>query len=218
MKATVGVLISHLMIRLTERLFLFVLICCLLAHAQTKPSQAAYGELLARLKSGDLTVDFKQLRLAWVDSPEYQQAKDTDAQKKAMVAAINSRHFDEALTNAETVLANEYVNIDAHFAEYIANSELHHDDIAMFHKAVVNGLLKSIMDSGDGKSPNTAFVVINTHEEYALLRFMRLMPKQQGLIHSGGHAYDKMDVTNPKTGESQTVYFNIDISMKHFGV
>lgn len=202
----------------TRRLAAFLLLCAVFASAKTTPAQNEYADLLSRLKSGDTSVDFAKLRLSWVDSPEYQQAKDTDTQKKAMLAALNAQKFDEALKNAEVVLASNYVDIDAHYAAYLANRELHHDQVAEFHKAVVQGLLKSITDSGDGKTPEHAYVVITVDEEYVVLRFMHLMPASQSLQIKNGHSYDKLDAKDPQTGGTQTLYFNVDIPMKHYGI
>lgn len=66
---------------------------------------------------------------------------------------------------------------------------------------------------GDGKSAKTAWVVINTHEEYSMLRAFGLRPAGQALIHQDGHSYDQMKATE-QDGTEQTFYFNVDIPMK----
>ena len=151
-----------------------------------------------------------------MDSPERQAAKDTDEQAEAMISAINANDFPAALKNADVVLANDYVDLDAHFAEYVANRELHRDSEANFHKAVFDGLLRSITDSGDGKSDMTAYVVISTHEEYLVLRVMGLVPNRQSLKHSNHHSYDVLEAKDPKTNQIVTLYFNVDIPFKHY--
>jgi hypothetical protein len=191
----------------THAVIAIVVVACAPMLAQS-PAPSEYGKLLAQLRAGDTGVDFQKLRFSFRDSPEAKIARDTDSQKKAMIAAINGRRFEDALKNANAVLESEYVDIDAHFAAYIAHRELHHDGPAAFHNAVFTGLLKSITGSGDGRSKETAFVVINTHEEYVLLRFLGLTPVKQSLL----------EARNPETGEERTLYFNVDISMKHFGI
>src|SRR5579871_4808870 len=119
------------------------ILCC----AQQK-GDSDYARLVARVKTGDMTVDFKQMRFAYVDSPEYKAAKNTDAEAEAMIDAVNAGDFPTAIKNADTVLANDFVDLDAHFAEYIAHRELHHDAESKFHKDVFDGLLKSITNSG----------------------------------------------------------------------
>ena len=180
---------------------------------QEKPTaKSRYDELAAKLKAGDKSVDFKELRLAYADSPG---GRDTDKQKKAMTAALNSKNYSDALKNADIVLAGDFADMDAHFVEYIANRELNHTDQAEFHKFIFKGLIDSILNSGDGKSAATAWQVVEVHEEYVVLRFLGLMPSKQSLSHKDGHSYDVMETVNPKSNEKVTLYFNIDIEEKH---
>ncbi len=65
------------------------------------------------------------------------------------------------------------------------------------------GLVESVLASGDGKSPQTAFTVISVGEEYAILRALNLRVESQALIE--GHI-DALTVEG-EHGES-TIYFN----------
>ena len=187
----------------------------LFSFAQEKTS-SQYAKMVAQVKAGTVAVDFKQMRLAYMDSPEYQAARDTDAQAEAMIAAINANDFPAAIKNAEVVLVSDYVDLDAHFAEYIAYRELHRDAEAKFHKDVFEGLLRSITSSGDGKSDQTAFVVISTHEEYTLLRVAGLVLDKQSLRHVNHHAYDVIEATDQKSNQKVVLYFNVDVPLKHY--
>lgn len=172
--------------------------------------------MVERVKGGDQTIDFRELRLAYMDSRTYSNGPDTETQKKAMTAALNSKDFKGSIKNADVVLASNYVDMDAHFAEYIANRELNATGKADFRKFVLQALLKSITDFGDGKTPETAFQVIQVHEEYVLLRFMGVgLPESQSLLHKNGHSYDEIKFKDPKSGQSVTIYFNVDIPAKH---
>jgi hypothetical protein len=184
------------------------------SYAQDK-NASEYAQLLARVKAGDAVVDYKQMRLAYMESPEYKAAKNTDAEIGAMIEAINGNDFPAAIRNAEVVLANDYVDLDAHFAEYIAHRELHHDAEAKLHKDIFDGLLQSITASGDGKSAATAFVVISSHEEYVLMRVAGLVPGKQTLKKVNHHSFDIFEVTDEKSSQPVVLYFNIDIPIKH---
>ena len=111
------------------------------------------------------------------------------------------------------MLENEYVNLDAHFVAYIANREMGDSVKAEFLKAVFRGLIDSIRNSGDGKSPEKAWVIISVHEEYVMLRVMGLRPSGQSLVMDKGHAYDVMKAKD-EDGKEETFYFNTDIPMK----
>jgi hypothetical protein len=158
------------------------------------------------------------LRLSWIDSPEYKKAKDATREEDAMGTALGRKDYAEALKDAEIVLASEYVNMDAHFVAYAANKELGAEDKAEFHLAVFRGLVNSILHSGDGKSVETAWVVIKTHEEYVVFRVLGYRPGGQSLMTKDGHAYDVMTVKSVDDGTEATFYFNVDIPMKHYGV
>lgn len=183
------------------------------SYPQTKqPANARYNDLVAKLKAGDKTVDFKELRVAYAGTIH---TVNTDPQKRAMAAALNAKKFDEAIENADAVLAADYADMDAHFLEYIAYRESQNPEQAAFHRFVLQGLLDSITKSSDGKSYETAFEVIEVDEEYVLLRFMGLMPSKQSMAEKNGHSFDVMETVNPKTKEKVTLHFNIDIEEQH---
>jgi len=199
------------------------LICILLSatpflsSAQDKPKSASnYQTLVERVKKGDQTVNFRELRLAYSESSDFTSGPDTTDQKKAMRQALNNKDFAKAIQNADTVLVSNFVDMDAHFVEYVAYRELKNPERADFHKFVLQNLLKSITASGDGKTPETAFEVIDVDEEYLLLRFMGLgLPKKQSYMHKNGHYYDALTLNNPASTEERVIYFNVDIPAKH---
>jgi len=172
--------------------------------------RTSYSDLLARVKKGDSTVDFKELRLSYADTSEYNPyGNDRDTRLK-MFAALKAKEFQQAVESAEKILANNFVELNAHFAAYVGNRELGHADKAAFHKCMFDGLIKSITGSGDGHSPETAFVVISTDEEYVLFNYLGLRAAEQSLITQNGHSFDRMTATNPKTNETVVYFFNID--------
>jgi hypothetical protein len=205
----------------------FLLICCLLSAvcsasllAQQSPQKpkdpVAYDTLVDRVKHGDQTVNFRDLRIAYSNSPAFDTGPDTTEQKRAMTAELKNKNYKKAIENADVILDTNYVNMDAHFVEYVAYNELKNVERAEFHKYVLQALLKSITDSGDGKSVETAYEVIDVDEEYILLRFMGFgLPKKQSYLHKNGHAYDALILSAPSSSEETTLYFNVDIPAKH---
>lgn len=183
---------------------------------QEQPKQSEYASLLARVQGGDLSIDFQRLRFSYMESPERKKAKDTSDEEKAMWQALNKKDFKKAVAAADVVLANEFVNLDAHFVEFQAYRGLEDAAKSDFHKSVFSGLLKSITGSGDGKSPETAYVVISTHEEYIVLGVLGLQPGKQSVMHEGGHSYDLLEAINQESKETVRLYFNVDIPFKHY--
>lgn len=182
--------------------------------AQEQPS-SEYATLLAELKSGNTDIDYTRLRLSYPDSPEARQAKDPSAAETAMAKAMNASNFAEALKEANIVLEDNFLNIDAHVVAMTASRALGDWRTAAFHRPIIRGMIRSIMDSGDGKSPQTAWVVISPSEEYVVLRVLGYLMPEQGMVQENGHSYDVVRVTNPKDGTQETLYFDVDIAMKH---
>jgi hypothetical protein len=172
--------------------------------------QPSYAALLERVKKSEATVDFKELRLAYTETPDYSPyGGDRDTRQK-MFAALEAKEFDQAVESAEKILAKNFVEINAHFVAYVANRESGHAEKATFHKFMFDGLVKSITGSGDGKTFETAFVVISTDEEYTLFNVLGLRPTGQALVSQNGHSFDRMTANNLKTNETVVYFFNID--------
>lgn len=188
-----------------------VLLCSALAHGKDNPAAtASYEKALQQLKSGDLKIDFKALRINCAAS-KYECQADPDG-IKLLSSLLNDKKFDKALKKVDQLLEKVFVDAELHYIAFISNSESGNKEKAEFHKAVIGSLLDSIQENKHGQSEEDAFVVINVHEEYTFLRFSHMQVTKQSLSHKDGHSYDIMvcqDVSDK--GRERTVYFNVDI-------
>ncbi len=156
--------------------------------------------------------------MAYTNSPQYNpyQAGDQSGMQKT-VEALQGEH-DEADAKAaraqvESLLEANYLNPDHHlFAAYVCH-QLGDEDGERFHQAFMTGLLKSVLASGDGRGYESAFIVIATHEEYALLKALGLESRGQELRQHEGHWFDALQFSRRiKTARQRgEMYFNIDI-------
>jgi Domain of unknown function (DUF4919) len=180
--------------------------------APVAPSEAAaaYDALLEKVKKSDPAVDFQALRLAYTETKAYGPYGGDAEARKNMFAALRANEYSKVLDRAMEILSHNYMDIMGHFGAFVANRELGHADKSTYHRYVFEGLVNSIKNSGDGKTPETAFVVISTDEEYALFNYLGLRPSGQALIKDKGHSFDKMTAVDPKTNASVVYYFNID--------
>jgi hypothetical protein len=188
-----------------------VLLCTTLAHGKDNPvATANYEKALQQLKSGDLEIDFKALRLSCAASKYECQADADDI--KLLFSLLNDKKFDQVLKKANPMLEKVFVDAELHYIAFIANSESGNKEKAEFHKAVIRGLLDSIQENKRGHSEEDAFVVINVHEEYTFLRFSNMQVTKQSLSHKDGHTYDIMVCKDMGDKEREvTAYFNVDI-------
>lgn len=136
---------------------------------ETKNNATDYYTLVKQLKNNDKSVDFTALRYSYTKSRDYKPYSGDDEDKDAMYKALNNKEFEKAVKHAQAVLEKNYVDMDAHFVCRIAFRETKNTEKQNYHAFVLKGLLDSIYDSGNGQTPETAFVVINTREEYFFL-------------------------------------------------
>jgi hypothetical protein len=195
---------------------------CVFAAAMTAYSQKPtatpdassgpkYEDLLTKLKGGDTKIDYRALRIAYSNTKDASPYGADRQAESAMNKALNEKRYKDAIKSADTVLKDTFVNSNAHAVESIAYRELGDADKADFHKAVYLGLINSIIASGDGKTQDTAFVVISTEEEYSVMYALGYSAGGQSLQHGKEHMFDVLHGSDSKTGATVDVYFNIDI-------
>src|SRR5580658_5821181 len=129
---------------------------------------ALYRTLVQRVEAGDLTIDFRSLRMSCLRS-SLCEPRATKADLAAMNRAVNDREYDKVVEIGELLISRGFVNIEAHATCARANAELHNLVRAKFHLDVTAALLRSILNSGDGKTMESAFEVICDREEYDTL-------------------------------------------------
>lgn len=179
------------------------------ATGAQEPTKASYQELLERVKKADPKVDFGALRMAFTATAAY-NPYGLDQDRPRMRAAFAKKDFDKALEFAEKLLGKNYPDIEAHRVAWRAHTELQDPDKAKFHRYVRDGLVQSILKSGDGKGAQTAYVVISTEEEYAVMEWLGVRSTKQALIQEQGHKLDRHEGVNEETNQRVTLYFNID--------
>ena len=169
-----------------------------------------YRDLVKSVSNGDLSIDFRTLRFSCLGARNC----DPRGENRVFIAireAMRAKEYEGAAKAAEQLIANGFPNIQAHAACSEAYTALGNSEKAKFHHDVTSALIRSILDSGDGKTKETAFEVIGTFEEYttmSVLGFPR--PSAQSLIPGKPHSYDYLEVVDPKSGAKTGVYFRID--------
>jgi hypothetical protein len=173
---------------------------------------AAYDALLDRARQRPPDVDFGALRMAYARSERYRPYSRYPDEEPPMKQALDARDWRIVLEIAESALARNYVRARPHFWAMTANGNLGRAAAAAHHRAVMEGLLRSIAASGDGRTPATAMVVIDVQEEYDVMTFLGVTSRVQGLVHEAGRAFDRHDVEG-RDGARSTVYFDVSLPL-----
>lgn len=178
------------------------------AHAATvENTEAAYQAELGKAKAAAPNADWAALRLAYSRRPSFTPSGQSDARRK-MLAAAGKSDCAAALPAARTVIAEAYVDIDAHMVAAFCEDAAGDKVAAQFDRDVGAGLIASIQ-TGDGLSADSAFTPISVAEEYAVMRALGVRVTDQALIQQGGHAYDMLTAVN-RQDQKVTYYFLID--------
>jgi hypothetical protein len=169
----------------------------------------SYDALLAQLKSGNTTIDFQALRFARAELPGYNPYDAlSDPAKGDLIRAMAANDLERVATIANEIIARDYTDIDAHSALAAVLERRGQTEQAAFERTVADGLLRSIEQSGDGMTPETAYVVIGVAEEYSFLGATQVQVARQSLLQTDRGPVDALEVVAPN-GERHTVYFNV---------
>jgi hypothetical protein len=188
------------------------------AAGMAQEVQSKYDVLLAKVKAGDQAADFQELRFAYTETPQYNPYGGVKVDYgKQMFDAYKAGQNDKALEYAATILKDNFVDIDAHMLSAMVYKKTGNAEKEKYHRFITSSLIKSIMKSGDGLKPETAFWVITVNEEYVLLQALGLKFEAQSKISLNGHDYDKIKVTDPETGKKLEIYFCIDKPFQWLG-
>src|SRR5262245_9631317 len=167
--------------------------------APDQKQKASYSSLVEKAKKQDPFLDFTALRLAFSETADYDPYGPNPELRTEMFKSLRAKQYENAIATAQKILAKAFINIDAHLVSAIACRETGKLDQAEYHKWIVEKLSDSIAASGDGKSFETAFVVVAINEEYALLRRFGLQMKSQALMHQKEHSFDQLTGVDPDT-------------------
>jgi len=153
-------------------------------------------------------VDFAKLRISYGKRADFDSLCSPHYRRKEWGKAMGMKKFELAYEIALDRYTKCPVDSGAHMWAYAALKELDREKQANEHKRWYKGLMNSILKTGDGKSPKTAYVTISVNEEYRLLQYIGLKAIGQSAIN-GPPLVDKM-VTTPINGSTDefTVYFN----------
>ena len=124
-----------------------------------------------------------------------------------LTKAANGSYEGDVAKLAYDILERDYTSIAAHAA--LSKNLSIYPTVREFHGAVRNALVKSIVNSGDGKSPETAMYVIGIAEEYEALQELGLTQESQRLEQKNNRHYDVF-AARDSTGEKRDVYFAVD--------
>jgi len=182
-----------------------------LSSGNTRAAGPSYDDYVAQVKAGKIEIDYTAFRLAYAASPKYAPYGVAEILSK-LKKAYDARDCPSAMAHAKEVFEVNFVHMEAHKIAAFCQKKAGNDEEARRQYAMFMGLFSSVLKSGDGKSPETAFVVIAVDEEYSVLETASFTPVKQALVNHGGSAFDRFEVKWRDSDSDQTVtlFFNVD--------
>jgi len=166
-----------------------------------------YDEMVESAKRGDPGVDFAAMRYAFLETGSAH--KDGFFNSKELNGLAQQKDFEKLLSRANEFIAMDFVDIRGHFFAGYALHGLNREEESQKEMALAKGLVNSILNSGDGKSQKTGYVVINVAEEYALMEWLGIQPRGQSLLPAGPNGpWCDLD-TGTRGGQTTNLYFDI---------
>jgi hypothetical protein len=180
-----------------------------LSSGNTRAAGPSYDDYIAQVKAGKIEIDYTAFRLAYAASSKYAPYGTIEIVSK-MKKAYDAGDCPSAMAHAEEAFEVNFLQMDAHKIAGFCQKKAGNEEEARRHYAMFLGLFSSVLKSGDGLSPETAFVVIAVDEEYNVLETASFTPVKQERVNHGGSAFDRFEVKLPESDRTATLFFNVD--------
>ena len=138
-----------------------------------RTTNESYEDMLKKVHQTDSGVSFREFRLAYADSAQYRPNSDPEL-RKTMFGALSAKDYAKAAEVADAILNDRFVDIYGHQVAAIAYRELGDRAKGSVHGSIARNLVQSIVESGDGSSPETAMLLISEDEESVILQALSL--------------------------------------------
>ena len=154
---------------------------------------------------------FQGIRDNFAKSKGFSGTWVSDNEREALLKSYSEEKPQTFIQGAKTWLAKFPVDAKVHLM--LASLLVRTGDYqgGVYHRSMFYGLLSSILTSGDGKTPKTAFRVISADEEYTVLNFIGAKLMLQSL--EGVHDVMKVEID----GKVSVIYFDVSIGLEALG-
>ncbi len=166
-----------------------------------------YSNYVKQLENGTIDIDYVDFRNSFLESKQYSiKGTNYDSLKKQVYAEIKSKNYNNVVKLTKSMLSIDYTSLFAH--KYLQQTYKILGDTINRNKYhdIEFGLLYSITRSGDGKTCETGWHVIQIEEEYFILNLIGADLQSQSISNGGQNTCDKM-VVKTEEGETKTYYF-----------
>lgn len=174
-----------------------------------------YPNLVARINALDTTMTSDDYYHLYYGNAFYATYSPyaTGENEKTFFELIDREKFKEAITYGENELLTNPVNLKVLYWMLVCHHVMEEIPTARKYAHMYYGLLYALFSSGDGKSMETAYVVLKVPDEYMALSDLELEATGQSLIDMTDKLKIKTKGQQPQKGEKKikAVYFNVEM-------
>lgn len=182
--------------------------------AQQDAADQHYQLLLADAQQAPEPRRLSLLREAYIKTSAYKPYHMAErAISSLMFEAIAKKDWQQCLSHTAKLLAEQFISLNGHYGAMVCQFESGNTEQGEYHQEVLDGLMAAIWQSGDGKTPETAFFCTSTTELYAFINLHGFNAKAQALVWHQEQPFDLMTIINPRDEHEFNWYFNISAQM-----
>ena len=171
-----------------------------------------YAALVTAAKEGDPGTDYTAMRQAYAMIAEYDPFGDkTNVLMRDGQAAYVAKDCKAALEKFKAAIALNFTLSDAHALSADCLEQAGDKAGEAREEAIAQGLFNSLIGSGDGNSPATAFRIVTMHEENVVLAVAGVNGTKKTVITTDQGPVEKIDITDQQTGKKGAVFFNTGV-------
>jgi hypothetical protein len=136
----------------------------------------------------------------------------SDAQSATKLLTENYialRNYPACLQAANGLLINNYVSLIGHYAASECAKLAGDQSTADYHAWVLNSLFEAIWRTGDGQSPESAFMINSSSDLNAFVQLHQRVAVAQELMYLRQVPIQKISMRSPESNRLLTWYFNL---------
>ncbi len=154
-------------------------------------------------------VDVGQLRSRYSERPELRERCESERPFDEAFAQLDAEQWSALQALTASWLDRCPIDIDFHRLRARALFVLGRTQESGEHMRRYRDLLAAALESGDGASPESAYIVVTRSEEHALMRALELTPLRQIWVSDGLHGFEVQNAV----GRVSNIYFNPNTRM-----
>jgi len=187
-----------------------------LGEVKSFAKSTAYQQLFKRFLANDTTLkvaDYVHLYYGQAYQANYAPNARHDSAKALNLyfrKAKDAIDFKKVVSYTEMILKDNPFDLEQIYTTSWAYEKSGALDQSKMWFYKYDQLIRAIMSSGDGKTEETAFVVIRVADEYAMLKAFGFKFTGQALISKNKKKYDLMNLGKNQYG-IEKLYFDIDL-------